>query len=142
MVAPAEKRTPGQKPRRRGRVPGGRTSADPASTPERGLAGETGRQAGSIFGPPAGLRARGLKVLTAAAAPEKEKVSITLDKPLVDEIREHFGGRALSTSINELLYAALAQERLAELVDEMEQEAGPPSADAFERVLAQWFAEE
>ena len=42
-------------------------------------------------------------MLTAAAAPEKEKVSITLDKPLVDEIREHFGGRALSTSINELL---------------------------------------
>jgi fructose-1,6-bisphosphatase/sedoheptulose 1,7-bisphosphatase-like protein len=80
-------------------------------------------------------------VLAQAAAPEKEKVSITLDKPLVDEIRAQFGGRALSTSINDLLYAALAQERLGQLVDEMEQEAGPPSAEAYERVLAQWFAE-
>jgi hypothetical protein len=73
------------------------------------------------------------------AAPEKEKVSITLDKPLVDEIRAQFGGRALSASINELLYAALAQERLAELMDEMDQAAGPASPEAYERVLAQWF---
>jgi hypothetical protein len=80
-------------------------------------------------------------VLAQAAAPEKEKVSITLDKSLVNEIRAQFGGRALSTSINELLYAALAQERLGQLVDEMEQEAGPPSAEAYERVLAQWFDE-
>jgi len=88
------------------------------------------------------LRVRGLNVLAQAGVPEKEKVSITLDKPLVDEIRAQFGGRALSTSINELLYAALAQERLSELVDEMEQEAGPASPEAYERVLAQWFAED
>ena len=76
-----------------------------------------------------------------AALPEKEKVSITLDKPLVDEIRGQFGGRALSTSMNELLYAALAQERLGQLVDEMQEEAGAASPEAYERVLAQWFAE-
>jgi uncharacterized protein (DUF4415 family) len=87
------------------------------------------------------LQVRGLNALAHAPVPEKEKVSITLDKPLVDEIRAQFGGRALSTSINELLYAALAQERLGELVDEMEQEAGPASPEAYERVLAQWFAE-
>ena len=40
-----------------------------------------------------------------------------------------------------LLYAALAQEHLAGLVDEMEQEAGPASPEAYERVLAQWFDE-
>lgn len=45
-------------------------------------------------------------------------------------------------SINELLYAALAQQRLGELVDEMEQEAGAPSPEVYERVLAQWFAED
>ena len=88
------------------------------------------------------LRGRRPDVLGQAAAPEKEKVSITLDKALVDEIRAQFGGRALSTSINELLYAALAQERLGELVDEMEQEAGPASPEAYERVLAQWFTED
>jgi hypothetical protein len=41
----------------------------------------------------------------------------------------------------ELVHAALAQEHLAELVDEMEQEAGPASPEAYERVLAQWFDE-
>ncbi len=87
------------------------------------------------------LRVR-LDVLARTAVQEKEKVSLTLDKPLVDEIRAQFGGRALSTSINELLYAALAQEQLGELVDEMEQEAGAPSPEAYERVLAQWFAED
>lgn len=86
------------------------------------------------------LRVRGLNVLAQGVMREKEKVSLTLDKPLVDEIRSQFGGRALSTSINELLYAALAQERLGELVDEMEQEAGAPSPEAYQRVLAQWFA--
>ncbi len=72
----------------------------------------------------------------------EEKVSITLDKPLVDEIRSQFGGRALSASINELLYAALAQERLGELVDGLEEEAGAASPQAYDRVLAQWFAED
>lgn len=102
----------------------------------------TRQEAGRAFSAAARLRVAGLNVLAQAAAPEKEKVSITLDKPLVDEIRAQFGGRALSTSINELLYMALAQERLGELVDELEQEAGPASPEAYERVLAQWFAED
>jgi hypothetical protein len=55
------------------------------------------------------IRFRGRNVLVQAAAPEKEKVSITLDKALVAEIRAQFAWRALSASINELLYAALAQ---------------------------------
>ncbi|HET9060487.1 MAG TPA: hypothetical protein VFN61_11240 [Acidimicrobiales bacterium] len=59
----------------------------------------------------------------------------------MDEIRAQFGDRALSASINELLYAALAQERLGELVDEMVREAGTPTQDAYDRVLDQWFAE-
>jgi uncharacterized protein (DUF4415 family) len=73
---------------------------------------------------------------------EKEKVSITLDKSLVDAIRAEFGGRALSTSINELLQTALAQKHLGQLVDEMEREAQPASPEAYERVLAQWFQED
>lgn len=76
-----------------------------------------------------------------AAAPEKEKVSVTLDKPLVDELRAQSGRRTLSASINELLHTALGQQHLAELVDEMEQETGPASPAAYERVLAQWFDE-
>lgn len=82
------------------------------------------------------------KTAVPRGAQEKEKVSLTLDKGLVDEIRAQSGGRALSTSINGLLHAALAQERLGELVDEMVREAGPPSPEAYERVFAQWFAED
>jgi hypothetical protein len=37
---------------------------------------------------------------------------------------------------------ALAQERLAELVGQMEQEAGPASPEAYDRVLAQWVEAE
>lgn len=78
-------------------------------------------------------------MLAPEAVREKEKVSITLDRALLEELRAEFGGRALSASINELLHAALAQERLGRLVDEMVSEAGPPSPEASERVLSQWF---
>lgn len=105
--------------------------------------GEIRIEAGPAFSSATRLRVRGLNVLMQAGpAQEKQKVSVTLDKTLVDDIRAQFGGRALSTSINTLLYAALAQERLAELVDEMEREAAPPSPEAYERVLAEWFAED
>jgi hypothetical protein len=73
---------------------------------------------------------------------EKEKLSITLDKPVVEEIRELFGGQPLSASINELLQGALVQHRLGLLVDQMEEEAGSASPEAYERVFAQWFDEE
>jgi len=145
MPAPARKKTSAPESRSRGRAEKqpapGRSEVDPVDLPERGRIGEIRIEAGPAFSPATRLRVRGLNVLVQAAVQEKEKVSLTLDKPLVDEIRAQFGGRALSTSINELLHVALAQERLGELVDEMEQEAGAPSPEAYERVLAQWFAE-
>jgi hypothetical protein len=112
-----------------------------AAASGQGLISEVRMEAGPAFSAATRRRIRGLNVLAQTAAAEKEKVSITLDKPLVDQIRAQFGGRALSASINELLYAALAQEHLAELVEEMEREAGPASPDAYQRVLAQWFDE-
>ena len=96
-------------------------------------------QHGSAHDSSTRLRVRGVNVLSDSAVREKEKVSITLDKSLVEQIRSLFGERALSTSINDLLYTALAQERLSELVDEMEKEAGQASREAYEQVLAQWF---
>ena len=128
MPASARKRTSTREP----------SAADSAAVP----IGEIRIEAGPAFSPATRLRVRGLNVLAQVSAQEKEKVSLTLDKPLVDEIRAQFGGRALSTSINELLYAALAQEHLGELVDEMERETGTPSQEAYDRVLAQWFAED
>jgi hypothetical protein len=144
MAASAEGKAAGQSTRSRSQQ-----SQSSVSRPESGSAAVTGQgligeiriEAGPAFSAATRLRIRGLNVLAQTATPEKEKVSITLDKPLVDEIRAQFGGRALSASINELLYAALAHEHLAELVDEMEQEAGPASPEAYERVLEQWFDE-
>jgi hypothetical protein len=75
-----------------------------------------------------------------ASAPEKEKLSITLDASIVEDIRELFGDKALSTSINELLHESLRQHRLGVLVAWLEEEAGgPPTADDYEKVFAQWF---
>lgn len=85
------------------------------------------------------LRSRG--ILAAPSAAEKVKVSLTLDRELVEGIRETFGGQALSTMVNDLLHAAMTQERLSELVDEMIEESGPPSSEAYERVWEQWLAE-
>ncbi len=148
-MASPDKKPPRQDPRSRSRTPRtpgtrsstGRSKGDSASVAERALIGDIRLEADRAFSAARRLRARGLNVFSEAALPEKEKVSITLDKPLVDEIRGQFGGRALSTSMNELLYAALAQERLGQLVDEMQEEAGAASPEAYERVLAQWFAE-
>ncbi len=144
MAASAEDKAAGQSTRsssRRPRSSPGHPGPGAATVAGQGLMSEIRIEAGPAFSAATRLRIRGLNALAQAVAPEKEKVSITLDKPLVDEIRAQFGGRALSASINELLYAALAQEHLAELVDEMEQEAGPASPEAYERVLAQWFDE-
>ena len=141
MARAAENEPPrrsSRKPRARG--PASSSDAGPASSAERELISQIQRAADPAFSTARGLR--GPDVMDQATFPEKEKVSITLDKPLVDEIRAHFGGRALSTSINELLHAAMARERLGALVAEMEQEAGPASPEAYERVLAQWFAKD
>lgn len=147
MGRPAKQRVAANESRGRGRAQDTRTNpagskVDPASLPEQGLISEVPVEAGPAFSPATGLRVRGLNMLIQAATQEKEKVSITLDKSLVEEIRAQFGGRALSTSINDLLYAALAQERLAQLVNELDREAGPPSFEAYERVFAQWFSED
>lgn len=144
MAPPAKKRTDGRAAPRLSsseRPSSARAEIDPGNLPDQSVVGEIWIDAGLAFGAVTRLRVRGLNVLAQPAVQEKEKISITLDKPLVDEIRSRLGGRALSTSINDLLYTALAQERLGELVEEMEQEAGPPSPESYERVLAQWFAQ-
>lgn len=85
------------------------------------------------------LRSRG--ILAASAGTEKVKVSLTLDRDLVDEIREAFGGQALSTMVNDLLRTAMIQERVAELADKMIEESGPPTQEDIDQVWAEWLAE-
>src|SRR5260221_2767592 len=95
MGAPPDKKPPRQDHRSRSmtpRAPGNRSSAgrstgDSASVAERALIGDIRLEAGRAFSAARRLRARGLNVVSEAALPEKEKVSITLYGPLVDDIR-------------------------------------------------------
>lgn len=68
----------------------------------------------------------------------KKKVSLTIDESLLEEIRAIAGGRPLSGVVNELLAKALAQGRLAQLVAEMEAEAGPAPPEVYEQILDEW----
>ena len=71
---------------------------------------------------------------------DKEKVSLTLDRPLVREIRTAFGDATFSSTVNELLQIAMDQVRLRQLLEEMERDEGPASPAAYDRVIAQWLA--
>lgn len=145
MSAPESKRTVKSAARNRGEANESAAEfrdQEMESLPEAGTIGEIRIEAGPAFSPSARLKVRGINVLVAQAKSEKEKVSLTLGKSLVEEIRGRFGDRSLSASINQLLHSAMESERLSELVDEMEQEAGSPSPAAYEQILAQWFAQE
>jgi hypothetical protein len=136
----APSRAAGSKKDKSGVVVGGPSTSIGGLAPAPdavGLIGEIRLAAGPAFSAATRLRVAGLNPTF-----EKEKLSITLDKPVVEEIRELFGGQPLSASINELLQGALVQHRLGLLVDQMEEEAGSASPEAYERVFAQWFDEE
>jgi uncharacterized protein (DUF4415 family) len=114
-----------------------RAKGGSSKVPAEGMIGGIRIAAGPAFSAAERLRVAGMNV-----AHEKEKLSVTLDKSIVEEIRALSGGRPMSTSINVLLRDALAQHRLGELVAEMEETAGPVTAEAYERVFSQWFEEE
>jgi uncharacterized protein (DUF4415 family) len=114
-----------------------RAEGSSSQIPAEGMIGDIRIAAGPAFSAAARLRVTGMNT-----AHEKEKLSVTLDKSIVEEIRALSGGRPMSTSINVLLRDALAQHRLGELVAEMEETSGPVTAEAYERVFSQWFEEE
>ena len=114
-----------------------RAKGSGSQVPAEGVIGDIRIATGPAFDAAARLRVAGTNT-----AHEKEKLSVTLDKSIVEEIRALSGGRPMSTSINVLLHDALAQHRLGELVAEMEGTAGPVTAEAYERVFSQWFEEE
>jgi len=76
------------------------------------------------------------------AAHKKEKISVTLDKSIVAEIRALSAAQPLSISINALLRDALARHHLGELVARTEDTAGQVTAEAYARVFSQWFQQE
>lgn len=67
-----------------------------------------------------------------------EKVSLTLDKGLVAEAREVVGSRKLSSYVNHALRLQLQHDRIAGLLEELEQELGPVDPQVMEEVRQAW----
>ncbi len=70
------------------------------------------------------------------------KTSLTLDKALLAAARELVGRRGLSRYVNRALRHQLQRDRLAGLLDELEQEAGPIEPQVMEEVRRLWPAPE
>jgi uncharacterized protein (DUF4415 family) len=124
--------------------PGGEQKDKPPSSALEAQVGRIGKpriEAGPAFTAASRMAVRGLNVRK-GAVPGKEKISVTLDRALLEEIRQRFPGTALSSAINELLRDELANHRLGELVQDMERDAGPVPQEAYDRVLALWRAKE
>ena len=71
-----------------------------------------------------------------------EKVSLTLDERLLAEAREVVGSRKLSSYVNHALRLQLQHDRLAGLLEELEQEKGPIEPQVMEEVRRAWPSSE
>ncbi len=107
----------------------------PEDLPEFGRIGDIRIEASRAFSAQARLSVAGINVRAKRAL--RSKVSLTLDEPLLEELRSR--NAPLSATVNELLYRALEQDRLRTLVEELQAEAGPATPEAYERVVGQWL---
>jgi hypothetical protein len=67
-----------------------------------------------------------------------EKVSLTLETALLPEARGVVGARGLSSYVNHALRHQLQHDRLAGLLEELEQERGPIESEVMEEVRRAW----
>ena len=68
------------------------------------------------------------------------KTSLSLDKALLAAARELVGHRGLSRYVNEALRRQLQRDRLAGMLEHLEQEAGPIEPRIMEEVRRAWPA--
>jgi len=101
-----------------------------------GTIGQIRIEAGPAFSAGPRLRVRGLNVEA-----EKEKVSLTLDRQLVEALRSSAGPKRLSATVNELLMQAVERVQLRALVEALEAEKGPAPAATYQELLDEWFGE-
>jgi post-segregation antitoxin (ccd killing protein) len=66
------------------------------------------------------------------------KVSLSLDRDLVEQARTLAGSRGLSALVNEALRVQLQHERVRRLLDEMDDEYGPVPEHVTEEVCREW----
>jgi hypothetical protein len=67
-----------------------------------------------------------------------EKVSLSLDREIVDKARRIAGPRGLSALVNDALRLRLQQERLRALLAEMDAEFGPVRPEDMEKARKTW----
>ncbi len=67
-----------------------------------------------------------------------EKVSLSLDREVVDEARRIAGPRGLSALVNDALRLRLQQERLRSLLADMDAEYGPVPPEDMEDARRTW----
>lgn len=66
------------------------------------------------------------------------KVSLTLEEGLITEARKLAGTRGLSSYVNRALSRQLQHDRLAGLLEELENEAGSIDPEVLEEVRRKW----
>lgn len=66
------------------------------------------------------------------------KVSLSIDEDVLAEARERAGRRGLSSYVNDALRRQLQQDRIADLLAEMDGEAGPIPAELMEEARELW----
>lgn len=66
------------------------------------------------------------------------KVSLSIDEDVLAEARERAGRRELSSYVNDALRRRLQHDRIADLLAEMEDEAGPIPAELMEEARELW----
>jgi Arc/MetJ family transcription regulator len=71
-----------------------------------------------------------------------EKVSLTLDERLLAEARDAVGSRGLSRYVNRALRHQLQQDRLGELLADLEREHGEIDPAIMDEVRQRWPARE
>jgi hypothetical protein len=66
------------------------------------------------------------------ASTATEKITVTIPEELLEEVRGRAGERGISAYVTEALELRRSRERLAELVDRLEEEYGPLTVEETE----------
>ena len=66
------------------------------------------------------------------------KVSLSIDEEVLAEARDRAGRRELSSYVSDALRRQLQQDRIGELLAEMEERSGPVPDHLMEEARARW----
>ena len=68
----------------------------------------------------------------------QEKNLLSLDESLLASARDRVGAQGLTQYVNEALRLQLQRDRIADLLNQMEQEHGPSASEVMDEVREEW----